>query len=106
VSVQPASIALTERSVERPKLLFFFSARSGPSRRVEALLAQVLQRRGNHATFHVRRLDIERASAIAERLEVTVSPTLVVLEDGRVLARLDRPTGCREIADVLSPWLR
>jgi thioredoxin-like negative regulator of GroEL len=106
VSVLPAPIAPTERSVERPKLVFFFSPRSGPSRRVEGLLAQVLQRRGNHATFHIQRLDIERATEIAERLEVTVSPSLVVVEDGRVLARLEQPTGCREIADVLSPWLR
>jgi hypothetical protein len=37
---------------------------------------------------------------------VTVSPSLVVVAGGRVLARLDRPTGCREIADVLAPWLR
>jgi thioredoxin-like negative regulator of GroEL len=107
VSAQPVEIAPPpERSAERPKLVFFSSPTSGRSRRVEAWLAQVLQRRGNHTTFDIQRLDIERAAEIAERLEVTVSPSLVVVEDGRVVARLDRPTGCREIADVLSPWLR
>ena len=107
MSAQPVEIAPPpERPTERPKLVFFSSPTSGRSRRVEAWLAQVLQRRGNHTTFDIQRLDIERATEIAERLEVTVSPSLVVVEDGRVVARLDRPTGCREIADVLSPWLR
>src|SRR3979490_1736782 len=38
--------ALTE-----PKLLYFYSPKSGPSRRVEAFLDQVLQERRNHAVF-------------------------------------------------------
>ena len=37
--------------MDKPGLVFFHSQRSGRSRRVEGYLAQVLQRRRNHATF-------------------------------------------------------
>jgi hypothetical protein len=42
----------------KPSLLFFFDARSGRSRRVEGFLAQVLQHRRNHDTFHLYRIDV------------------------------------------------
>ncbi len=41
----------------RPRLLFFFSSTSGPSRRAEGFLAQVLQRRANHSSFELVRVD-------------------------------------------------
>ena len=39
-----------ERNTQ-PKLLYFYSPKSGPSRRVEAFLDQVLQERRNHKAF-------------------------------------------------------
>jgi hypothetical protein len=33
-------------------------------------------------------------------------PTLVVVEDKLVRARLERPGGCREIERFLAPWLK
>ena len=41
-----------------------------------------------------------------ERFRVEGFPTLVVVEDRTVRARLDTPRGCREIERLLSPWLR
>jgi thioredoxin-like negative regulator of GroEL len=92
--------------VERPKLLFVVSATSGRSRRTEGFLAQVLQRRGNHNTFDLVRIDAEARGDLLGRLRVTEIPTLLVVEDRHVRARLTTPRGCEEIRAFLAPWLR
>jgi hypothetical protein len=43
---------------------------------------------------------------LVEHFGVDGFPTLVVVEDRTVRARLDKPRGCREIERLLSPWLR
>ena len=91
---------------EKPGLIFFFSARSGQSRRVEGFLAQVLQRRGNHSTFQLHRIDVDKHAAFATRLEVTDTPALVIVDGGHIQGRVTKPVGCRQIEEVLAPWLR
>ena len=88
------------------KLAFFYSPRSGRSRRAEGFLAQVLQRRGNHHTFKLLRVDVDERPDLAKRFRVATVPTLLVITDNRVQARLTQPRGCREIAKLLSPWLK
>jgi hypothetical protein len=73
----------------KPGLVFFHSSVSGRCRRVEGFLAQVLQRRRNHDRFRVESL-----------------PTLVVVENKQVRARLEVPRGCRDIEKFLAPWLQ
>lgn len=90
----------------RPRLLMFGSTRSGQSRRVEGFLAQVLQRRHNHATFLVHHIDAETRPELARRFAVEQLPTIIVLENGGVCARCEQPRGCVEIATALAPWLR
>jgi thioredoxin-like negative regulator of GroEL len=90
----------------RVKLAFFYSPRSGRSRRVEGFLAQVLQHRRNHHTFQILRVDVDKRPDLATRFRVTETPTLLVIADNRVRARLSEPTGCRQITELLSPWLR
>lgn len=92
--------------LERPRLVFFHSGVSGRSRRVEGFLAQVLQRRSNHETFRIYRVDADAEADLVERFEVDTIPTLVIVEDKRVLRRLPNPQGCREIETFLAPWLR
>jgi thioredoxin-like negative regulator of GroEL len=93
-------------SATRPRLIFFTSSLSGQCRRVEGFLAQVLQRRRNHSTFQVLFVDEGDRPDLVERFGVEGFPTLVVVEDRTVRARLDKPRGCREIERLLSPWLR
>jgi hypothetical protein len=90
---------------DKPTLCFFFSSKSGPCRRVEAFLAQVLQRRQNHKTFALRRVDCDERPDLAERFRVTTVPTLVVIESRKIRTRLEGPCGCREIEHLLEPWL-
>jgi thioredoxin-like negative regulator of GroEL len=66
----------------------------------------VLQRRQNHGTFRLYRVDEKERPDLVERFRVERMPTLVVVEDKAVRARLERPRGCREIETFLAPWLK
>jgi thioredoxin-like negative regulator of GroEL len=89
-----------------PRLLYFSSPRSGPGRRVEAFVDQILQQRRNHETFARRTIDVDRQPELAERFAVKVVPTIVVVDDGRVACRVEGRVGVPELRDALSPWLR
>ena len=93
-------------AVALPQLLFFYSPRSGQARRAEGYLAQVLQRRHNHETFSLVRVDVDAHPELAERFAIASTPALLVIAEGRVCARLSELHGCREITRVLQPWLR
>jgi len=94
-----------ETAPNRPQLLFFYSVTSGSSRRTEGFLAQVLQRRRNHQAFQLRRIDADRHPQLVERFKIDAIPALVVVENKRVRARVDRPRGCAQISQILAPWL-
>jgi len=91
---------------ETPRLLFFHDQRSGKSRRAEGFLAQVLQRGGNHQTFMIHRIDVGQRPDLAQRFKIAATPTLLVVQDKKVQARLESPTGCKDIELLLRPWLR
>ena len=90
---------------QQPRLVFFHSSLSGHCRRVEGFLAQVLQRRRNHGTFEVLLVAEEERPDLHERFKIETVPTLVVVENKAVAARLERPRGCRDIEGFLAPWL-
>jgi thioredoxin-like negative regulator of GroEL len=99
------SIAVNGSAQQKPGLVFFHSSLSGHCRRVEGFLAQVLQRRRNHETFKLYRVDDQQRPDLIERFDVGNLPTLVVVENKVVRARLERPRGCRDIERFLAPWL-
>jgi thioredoxin-like negative regulator of GroEL len=72
---------------------------------VEGFVAQVLQRRHNHHSFLLRRIDADRNPDLAERFHVDQLPTLIVVADKQVQARLEVPRGCAEISSALAAWL-
>ena len=98
----------TERSspTAKPRLVFFYSGSSGACRRVEGFLAQVLQRRGNHDTFKIDRIEENERPDLHERFGIDEVPTLVVVVGRQVKARLVAPRGAVAIERFLSPWLR
>ena len=85
--------------------MFFHSPLSGQCRRVDGFLAQVLQRRRNHGTFRLHRVDERERPDLLERFGVEAVPTLVVVEHKRVRARLERPRSSIDIERFLAPWL-
>jgi thioredoxin-like negative regulator of GroEL len=86
--------------------VLFTSQLSGACRRVDGFLAQVLQRRRNHETFQLYRVDEQRRPDLVERFHVDDVPTLLIVESKAVRARLVKPRSCREIETFLAPWLR
>ena len=90
----------------KPGLVFVHRSSSGRCRRVEGFIAQVLQRRANHDTFRIYRVDADKNPELVERFGVDVVPTLLVVEAKRVRARLEEPRGCRDIETFLKPWLQ
>jgi thioredoxin-like negative regulator of GroEL len=94
------------RPVEKPKLVFVYSSRSGASRRVDGYLAQTLQHRHNHDTFQLLRIDVEKQAELAKRFGITKTPALLVISGRRIQAQLADPKGQAPIAKFLSPWLK
>lgn len=93
------------QSAQRPKLVFFFSPRSGRCRRVEGFIAQVLQRRRNHDTFELVRISVDSHPELAEKFRLERIPTLCVVEGRKLRLRIADPRGCRELERALEPWL-
>jgi len=89
----------------KPQLLFFHSHSSGLSRRAERNLAALLAPRRNQEAFELRTILQERNPDLFERFRVEVAPTLIVVEDRKVRARLDICHGSRAITTFLKPWL-
>ena len=90
----------------QPRLVIFHSERHGRSRRVRALVAQVLQERRNHSTFRLHPVAADEHPQLAARFKVDRVPTLCVVEGRRLQARLEAPRTSGEIREFLAPWLR
>jgi thioredoxin-like negative regulator of GroEL len=89
----------------QPKLLYFYSPKSGLSRRVEAFLDQVLQERRNHKAFSRAAVNVDRTPELAQHFEVEDVPAIVVLEDGQVVRKVEGRVSVSGIRDTLGPWL-
>ena len=88
----------------RPLLVFFASARSGPSRRMESLLAH-FARKERHR-LRVIQVDVDQRRDLAQRLEVVEAPTLVLVREKRAVARLEGRTSAPQIEAMLEEHLR
>jgi thioredoxin-like negative regulator of GroEL len=90
----------------QPLLVFFTSTTNGHCRRAEGYLAQVLQRRRNHETFKVRMIAREERPDLLDRFRIDTTPTLLVVDEKVVKAKLVQPRGCGDIQAFLAPWLK
>jgi thioredoxin-like negative regulator of GroEL len=88
---------------ERPLLVFFWSERSGPARRMESLLAHL--ERKERDRLRIRRVDVDANPELAERFNVHLVPTLVLIKDKRAVSRLDGRTSAPRIEAMLEPHL-
>jgi thioredoxin-like negative regulator of GroEL len=87
----------------RPLLVFFWSERSGPARRMESLLAHLARK--ERARLRIRRVDIDASPELAERFGVEIVPTLVLVKDKHAVARIDGRTSAPRIEAMLEPHL-
>jgi thioredoxin-like negative regulator of GroEL len=100
----PVSRKVTAVKDPRPLLVFFWSERSGPARRMESLLAHL--ERKERDRLRVRRVDVDAQPDVAERFQVHVVPTLVLVKERRIVSRLDGRTSAPKIEAMLEPHLR
>lgn len=84
-------------------LLFFTTARSGPGRRMESLLAQL--GRKERARLSLSRVDTDETPKLAETLGVTEIPTLVLLVDRKPVGRIDGRATAPQIQRLLENHL-
>jgi thioredoxin 1 len=89
---------------DRPLLVFFWSERSGPARRMESLLAHL--ERKERQRLRVRRVDVDANPELAERFKVDTVPALVLVKDKRAVSRLDGRTSAPRIEAMLEPHLQ
>lgn len=87
----------------RPLLVFFTSERSGPARRMESLLAHL--ERKERERLRVARVDVDQRPEFAEKFKVELVPTLVLVKDKRVVARLEGRASAPSIEKLLAPHL-
>ena len=93
----------TRQGDERPLLLFFSTRRSGPARRMSSLVAWV--RVTEKKRLRVVEVDADDHADLADALEVSTVPTLVLLRGRKILGRLDgRATG-NDITRLIRPHL-
>lgn len=83
-----------------PLLVFFSSERSGPARRMESVLAHIARK--ERGRIRVMRVDVDAHPELVERFRIEVVPTLVLVEDKRVAARLEGRASAPRIERVLA----
>ena len=86
-----------------PLLVFFSSARSGPSRRMESLVAHIARKERDR--LRVIQVDIDQRTDLVEKLEVRAAPTLVLVVDRKAVGRLDGRASAPKIEALLEKYL-
>ena len=87
----------------RPLLVFFYSQRSGPARRMESLLAHLARK--ERERMRVRRVDIEQRPEIADKFRIVEVPTIVLVKNRKIAARLDGRVSSPRIEAMLAEHL-
>ena len=87
----------------KPLLVFFWSERSGPARRMESLLAHLARR--ERTRLRVIRVDVEQQLDLVERFKVVDVPTLVLVEGKQVVGRIEGRASAPKIETMLEPHL-
>jgi thioredoxin-like negative regulator of GroEL len=73
---------------------------------VESLLDQVLQERRNHEAFDRAVVDVDANHSLAEQYAVDAVPTILVVENGEEMCRIDGRPSVAALREALAPWLR
>ena len=88
----------------RPLLVFFSSARSGPCRRMESLVAHIARK--DRDRLRVVQVDVEQRADLVEKLSIDRVPTLVLVANQKAIARIDGRASAPRIEAMLQQHLR
>ena len=84
---------------QTPLLVFFTSTRSGPARRMESLLAHIARKKRDE--LRVRRVDVDRHPDLAKRFKIEEVPSLALVIENKVVARLEGRATAPRIESML-----
>ena len=84
-------------------LVFFSSARSGPSRRMESLVAHIAHKERHR--LRVMQVDVDRRTDLVQKLAIAEAPALVLVVNRKPVARLDGRTSAPKIEAMLEQHL-
>ncbi len=87
----------------RPLLVFFSSAQSGPSRRMESLVAHIARKERDR--LRVIQVDVDQRADLVEKLAVEHVPTLVLVIGRKAVARIDGRASAPRIEAMLEQHL-
>ena len=87
----------------RPLLVFFTSTKSGPARRMESLVAHIARK--ERERLRVTVVNVDDRAELAERFQVELVPTLVLVKDKRAVARIEGRASAPRIEQMLEPHL-
>jgi len=83
-------------------LVFFTSARSGPARRMESLVAHVARK--ERERLRVAHVDVDTRPDLAKKFSVENVPALVLVVERKVVARLDGRASAPRIERMLDEY--
>ena len=84
---------------KKPLLVFFTSNKSGPARRMESLLAHIARKKRDE--LRVRRVDVDRHPELAKRFQIEEVPSLALVKENKVVARLEGRATAPSIESML-----
>ena len=87
----------------QPLLVFFSSANSGPSRRMESLVAHIARKERHR--LRVLQVDVDQRKDLVEKLGVLHVPTLVLVIARKAVARIDGRASAPKIEAMLDEHL-
>ena len=87
----------------RPLLVFFTSARSGPARRMESLVAHIARKERDR--LRVIQVDVDQRADLVEKLSVEDVPTLVLVVDRKAVGRIAGRASAPKIEAMLEEHL-
>jgi thioredoxin-like negative regulator of GroEL len=87
----------------RPLLVFFSSAKSGPCRRMESLVAHIARK--DRDRLRVVQVDVDERRDLVEKLGIESVPTLVLVSNKKAIARLDGRASAPKIEAMLDEHL-
>jgi thioredoxin-like negative regulator of GroEL len=87
-------------SDDKPLLVFFTSARSGPARRMESLLAHLARK--ERTRVRIMRVEVAEQPELAAKFRVEDVPTLVLVNGKKVVDRLEGRASAPKIETMLA----
>jgi len=84
-------------------LVFFTAERSGPSRRMESLVAHIARK--ERSRLRVLQVDVDERADLAAKLAVRLAPTLVLVVGRKVVGRIEGRASAPRIEALLEAHL-